>query len=290
MRMRGKRVIITGATSGLGKATALALARQGASLILTGRNAHLGEALIHRIEKLANAEARFLPCDLTSQKEVRALASEITKLAPAIDVLINNAGARFDTYQETVDGLERTMALNHLSHFLLTALLLEPLQRAPAARIITIGSTAHAGASDARGWFLSRDQYDRRLAYANSKAANIIFAYDLAERLKNTNITANAVGLGSIATNFSRNNGFKAWAKHLLSCVRGQKFLTATQGADTIVYLASSPEVQGVTGRYFQERKEVQSNPLTRDRAAAQRLWKQSLEKTGLTNPPPLFA
>jgi NAD(P)-dependent dehydrogenase (short-subunit alcohol dehydrogenase family) len=281
-----KIFVITGATSGIGRAAALALAQSDAALVLVGRNSRRGSEVVERIKnKSPSARAHFIETDLSTQKDVRQLAMAIRREFNHVDVLINNAGARFDTYGATEDGFERTFATNHLGHFLLTSLLLEHLRAAPSARIITVSSAAHRAANMDGTWSYQEHEYDRRQAYAKSKLANIVFAFELARRLKETRIVSNAVDPGVVSTNFARNNGLLAWAKHTISHGLRGELVSAARAASTIVYLAASAEVAGVTGALFRERQVIEPSPAAHDRALAEALWIQSIALTGLDAP-----
>ena len=278
-----KVVIITGATSGIGKAAAFRLALGDAGLVLVGRNTQRGAEVVKRIrQRTPNVRARFIQADLSAQRDVRRLATIINREFDHVDVLINNAGARFDTYGATEDGFERTFATNHLGHFLLTSLLLEHLRSAPSARIITVSSAAHCAADVDGIWSYQEHEYDRRQAYAKSKLANILFAFELARQLQGTRIVSNAVDPGVVSTNFARNNGLLAWAKHTISHGLRRELVSATRAASTIVYLAASAEVAGVTGALFRERRAIEASPTAHDRALAEALWIQSIALTGL--------
>jgi NAD(P)-dependent dehydrogenase (short-subunit alcohol dehydrogenase family) len=199
-----------------------------------------------------------------------------------IDVLINNAGARFDTFRKSADGIELTFATNYLGHFLLTALLLEHLIRAENGRVITVGSGAHGGISAQGEWCLGPQNYDRKLAYGKSKLADIVFAYELARRLSYTRVVSNAVDPGGVATNLGRNNGLISWCRHLGYYIMKRQLISARRGAETVVFLATDPSTAGVTGKYFYEKHTVESSPASRDREAADRLWSLSLKLTNL--------
>ena len=283
--MKGKTCVITGATSGIGRAAAVQMGRLGADLILTGRDERKGAGLVRRLQRdSACGTARFMRADLSVQREVRALAAAIRSQCPRIDVLINNAGARFDTYRTTPDGIESTFATNHLSHFLLTLLLLDQLKASEEARVITVGSGAH---SSVRGDFercLYAEKYDRKIAYGNSKLANLMFAYELSRRLEGTKITSNAVDPGGVATNLGRNNGIVSWLRHVGYHAMKGELLSPEKGAETIVYLASSPAVEGVTGKYFFQKRKIESSAISKDEAAAEWLWELSLRMTELGN------
>jgi NAD(P)-dependent dehydrogenase (short-subunit alcohol dehydrogenase family) len=275
--MQNKICLITGATSGIGRATAIALATMGASLILVGRNERRAADIIRHIRgRIGNDNVEFICTDLSSQSEIRSLAGNVAGRYDRLDILVNNAGARFSGYQESVDGIELTFATNHLGAFLLTSLLLEPLKKSAGARIITVASGAHHGVSNEFKAKWQPGTYDRKVAYGQSKLANVMFTYELARRLAGTNATANAVDPGGVATNLGRNNGLLAWTRHLAYYARKGELLTPKQGADTVVYLASSPEVEGVTGKLFFKRKPVRSSEASYDEEAARRLWEMS--------------
>ena len=281
--MKGKTCVITGATSGIGRASAVQLGRLGADLILTGRDERKGAKLVRRLQRdHTGGNAHFIRADLSAQREVRALAAAIQSRCACVDVLINNAGARFDTFRLSPDTLELTFATNHLSHFLLTSLLLDKLKAAEAARVITVASGAHSGARVDFERSFRAETYDRKVAYGCSKLANLMFAYELARRLKGTNVTSNAVDPGGVATNLGRNNGIVSWLRHVGYHALKGELLSPEKGAETIVFLASSPVVEGISGTYFFRKREVPSSRISRDEDAAKRLWELSLEMTDL--------
>lgn len=262
--MQGKVCLVTGATDGIGKVTALTLARRGASVVGVGRNPDKIAAVLTE-DQTGNLE--FLQADLSSIAQVCALADAFTTKYARLDVLVNNAGASFPSYRESVDGIEMTFALNHLSYFLLTTLLLDCLTAGAPSRIINVSSSAHRHAGLNLDQINDPARYDSWGAYSASKFANLLFTYELARRLaeKNLQITVNAVHPGFVDTNF-----FNAARMNM----RGQ--ITPEQGADTQIWLATSPQVEGVTGKYFVERRETQSIPQTYDRAISRRLWEVS--------------
>ena len=278
-----KIFVITGATSGIGRAAALSLAQPDSAFVLVGRNPRRGSEVVDRMNrKMPNARAQFVEADLSVQGDVRRLATTIRDRFDHVDVLINNAGARFDTYGATEDGFERTFGTNHLGHFLLTCQLLDYLSAAPSARIITVSSSAHRAAKPDGIWSCKAHEYDRRQAYAKSKLANILFAFELARRLQGSRMVSNAVDPGVVSTNFARNNGLLAWAKHTISHgIRGE-LVSAARAADTIVYLATSVEVAGVTGALFRERQIIEPSPVTRNRLLAEALWAKSVSLAGI--------
>ena len=278
-----KTIVITGATSGIGRALALSLGRAGARLVLVGRNERVGEGLVRQICSHSPVpSAGFFQADLSNLTDVRKLASQLKERYERVDILINNAGARFNHFEETSDGFERTFATNHLGHFLLTALLLDRMLEAASARIITVGSGAHFGVCGNPSWILTRAAYERKLAYGMSKLANIVFAYELARHLSGTTVTSNAVDPGGVATNLGRNNGWAAWLRHLTYYTLKRQLITARQAASHINYLALAEELNGVTGQYFHERKVVTSSDISRDLITAYGLWSLSVKLTGI--------
>lgn len=282
-RMDGKRVVITGATSGIGRATARTLGRLGANLLLISRNRATGTALARRLEKLSpGATAEFIEADLSSLAQVRGAANQIRARWSAIDVLINNAGARFDTYARTADNVERTFATNHLGHFLLTGLLLDRLVAAPDARIITVASSAAAQARADTPWQFEAANFERKQAYAKSKLASLLFAFELARRA-GTSVNSLAVDPGLVATRFARNNGLLSWLKHILYHGRKGELVGAAQGADTLVYLASVTALpSGAAGGLFHRRQKIHPCPAACDPVAAVDLWARSAALVGL--------
>ena len=211
---------------------------------------------------------------------MRAVGADIALRTHSIDVLINNAGVRFDTFQQSRDGIELTFATNHLGHFLLTNSLLEALLRAPNARVITVGSSAHSGTTAAGGWCLNRENYDRKIAYGKSKLANIIFAYELARRLSHTAIVSNAVDPGGVATNLGRNNGLLSWSRHLLYYALKREIISPRRAAETLVYLAFVPAVERISGKYFCMKRQIESSLVSHDPSVVADLWDLSVRLT----------
>ena len=280
MHVHGKVCVVTGATSGIGLVTAEALARRGATLIVVGRNPERGAAIVRRIQQeTGNSAVELMVADLSAQAQVRQLAREIRRRFARLDVLVNNAGALFGQRQLSQDGIEMTFALNHLAYFLLTNLLLDCLKASTSARIVNVSSEAHRRARlDFTDW-QGQHRYSGWRAYARSKLANILFTYELARRLEGTEVVANALHPGFVATNFGRNNrSLTAMFFRILQLAA----ISPEEGAQTIIYLATSPEVKGLTGEYFVKQKAVRSSQASYDRAAAERLWQVSAELTRL--------
>ena len=278
--MQGKICLVTGATSGIGVVTAHALAQQGATVVLVARHAERGTATVRRItQATGNAHVELLLADLSIQAQVRQLAAAFQERFDRLDVLLNNAGALFTTRSLSADGLEMTLALNHLNYFLLTHLLLDTLKASAPARIINVASNAHHGGQINFADLQSERHYSGWRAYCQSKLANILFTYELTRRLAGTGVTANTVHPGFVATGFGRNNpGLFALCMRLAQLAA----LSPAQGAETLIYLASSPAVQGVTGEYFVKKRPVKSSKASYDQAAARRLWQLSEQLTGL--------
>jgi retinol dehydrogenase 12 len=279
--MQGKVCLVTGATSGIGRVTAQALAQQGATVVLVGRNPERTAATVGHIQQeTGNSHVEYLMADLSAQAQVRQLAGEFQRRFARLDVLLNNAGAFFSQRHVSVDGIEMTLALNHLTYFLLTHLLLDTLKATPAARIVNVSSDAHRQAQFDFADPQETHHYRGWRAYCQSKLANLLFTYELTRRLAGTHITANAVHPGFVATRFGHNNrGLVALGVWLAQF----RALSPEQGAETLIYLATSPEVAGVTGMYFVEKRSVESSVVSYDQAAAQRLWQLSAEMTGLS-------
>jgi NAD(P)-dependent dehydrogenase (short-subunit alcohol dehydrogenase family) len=277
--MQGKTCLITGATSGIGKDTALGLARRGAHVAIVGRDADRTRATADWIRREAGTEhVAFLPADLSSQDEVRRVAREFRDRYSRLDVLVNNAGAIFTRRGTTVDGFERTWALNHLAYFLLAQELLELLKASAPARMINVASTAHTSGVIEFGDLQGEKSYSGIRAYSQSKLANILFTYALARRLEGTGVTANCLHPGVVATGFGQNT---PGALKLLMKLARPFLITAEQGAATSIYLASSPDVEGASGRYFAKCKPARSSAASHDEAVQERLWALSLRQIG---------
>jgi retinol dehydrogenase 14 len=279
--MAGKAVLITGGTSGIGRATAIGLAELGAGVAITGRDLGRVEAAAVEIRlATGNSAIQAFGADLSSQAEVRRLAAQVLDAYPRLDVLVNNVGGFWATRHVTADGLERTFALNHLAAFLLTDLLLDRLKASAPARVVTVSSGAQSlGAIDFDDLQGER-RYSGQTAYNQSKLASVIFTYELARRLKGTGVTATALHPGVVSTGFGAEDPSRIF-KLIVPFYR--PFMkTPRQGAATSIYLASSPEVSGVTGQYFDRRRPKPSNKASYDLAAATRLWQVSADLVGL--------
>jgi NAD(P)-dependent dehydrogenase (short-subunit alcohol dehydrogenase family) len=280
--MQNKLCLITGATSGIGKATAIELAKLGFDLILTGRNEIKGKDVSDSLIKKYNIKSEFIKCDISSLKNVRNFADIIRSKYDHLDVLINNAGSRFNNYQKSIDGIELTFATNHLGHFLLTYHLLDLLKKSTDARIINVSSSAHYGKQIDIDYLVSPKEFNRSLVYGRSKLANVLFTYELARRSNSSNISINALDPGGVATNFARNDGFVSWLKHVGYYLINRQLLTPKQGAETVVYLASSNNVKGITGKFFFEKKEKKSTEESYDLDKAKQLWQLSENLCGI--------
>jgi NAD(P)-dependent dehydrogenase (short-subunit alcohol dehydrogenase family) len=277
--MKGKTIVATGATSGIGEAAVLALARLGARIVIVARDETRGRATMQKIEaKAPGLDHRLHLADLSSIAETRKVGAAIAANEPRIDMLINNAGALFSNRRVTSEGLEFTFALNHMSYFVLTEALRERVIASAPARIISTSSTAHQGAKLDFNDLQSAKGYGGLKVYGRSKLANILFTRELARRLAGTSVTANCLHPGVVATRFGESSG--GFAGLLIPFLR-PFFISPDAGADTIIYLASSPDVVGMTGGYFVKRKLVEPSAAARDDTAAKRLWTESEKLAG---------
>jgi NAD(P)-dependent dehydrogenase (short-subunit alcohol dehydrogenase family) len=279
--MEGKVVLVTGATSGLGRETALTLAGAGATVVAAGRDPRKTATTVRDlVVRTDNTSVEGLVADLSSQEQVRRLAREFLDRYERLDVLVNNAGAIFERREETEDGIERTFAVNHLAPFLLTNLLLDVILASAPARVVTVSSVGHrSGRLDFEDLHSARG-YDANRAYAESKLANVLFTYELARRLEGTGVTANAADPGMARTSIGTNN--KSVRAYLQLLAHRAMAGSVERGARTSIYLASSPAVEGVSGAYFADCEQVASSPASYDEAVARRLWRVSEELTGL--------
>jgi NAD(P)-dependent dehydrogenase (short-subunit alcohol dehydrogenase family) len=272
--MKGKTIVATGATSGIGAAAALALAGMGARIVVIARDEARAKATMRKLEATApGLDHRLHLADLSRMAETRKVGAAIAASEPRIDVLINNAGAIFSNRRVTPEGLELTFALNHMAYFVLTEALRERLIATAPARVVSTSSIAHERASLDFGDLQSARGYGGLKVYSRSKLANILFTRELARRLAGTGVTANCLHPGVVATRFGESSG--GMAELLIPFLR-PFFISAEKGADTIVYLASSPQVADTTGGYFIKRRIAEPSAAARDDAAAKRLWIES--------------
>lgn len=279
--MKGKVCLVTGSNSGIGKETALRLARLGAHVIMVCRNEAKGkEARDEIISLTKNNSIDLLIADLSSQKDIRRLAEEVKAKYNRLDILINNAGLMLTERSETEDGIETTFAVNHLAYFLLTNLLLNLIKSSTPARIINVSSDLHYNGNINFSDLEMKQKYNGLAAYNNSKLANVVFTNELAERLKGTGVTVNSLHPGVIATNLgvAKNSGL------LITLFKFAKMFMKSpeKGAETSLYLATSPEVENVTGKYFDNSKEKIASPKALDKNTQTKLWEISEKMTGI--------
>ncbi len=280
--MNGKICLVTGGTNGIGKSTALELARMGATVIVVGRDAQKTSHVLEEIRAASgNQNVNSLLADLSSQQEVRGLADQFKSKYSRLHVLINNAGGFFMRRQLREKDIEMTFALNHLASFLLTNLLLDTIKASAPARIINVSSNAHTSGKIEFDNLQGERQYGPR-AYDNSKLANILFTMELARRLAGTDVTVNALHPGFVATGFAKNNGKVIAA--LVSLITPLVARSPVKGAETSVYLASSPTVEGITGKYFFDSRVVPPAPQATDMVVARKLWDVSAEMVHLAD------
>jgi len=281
--MAGRTVLVTGGTSGIGRATAIRLAAMGARVGITGRDLGRTQRAAAEVASLAGAgSVDAFAADLSSQAEVRRLAAGVLQTYPRLDVLVNNAGGFWSHRHVTADGLEHTFALNHLAPFLLTSLLLDRLIESAPARVVTVSSGAQSMGKIDFDDLMGERKYSGQTAYNQSKLANVMFTYELARRLAGTGVTATALHPGMTNTSFSAEDPSRAFAP--LVMVMRPFMKKPERGADTPVYLASSPAAEGLTGQYFANREAKKSNESSYDTAAAARLWQVSAGLVGMNS------
>jgi retinol dehydrogenase 12 len=271
--MQNKVVLVTGATNGIGLESAKALAAMGATLVGIGRNLQKCTDVAAQITRTTgNSKVEFLVADLSVQAQVRQLAETFKRKYDRLDVLLNNAGGYFAKREVSKDGIEMTWALNHLNYFLLTDWLLDVIKASAPARIVNVSSGAHTGAKRINFEDVEfKSGYSGWPAYSHSKLANVMFTYELARRLDGTPVTANALHPGFVATGFGHNNGgLMRTGMNVIQKIAAKR---PEQGAATSVYLASSPEVEGLTGKYFSDKKETRSSAASYDLDAQKQLW-----------------
>ena len=282
--MNGKTVIVTGGNSGIGLETAVELAAQGARVIITARDPERGKAALDDIKtRSGRDQVELVVFDLASMASVREGAAELLARCPRIDVLVNNAGLVLSERSETVDGFESTFAINHLGPFLLTNLLLDRIKSSAPSRIVNVSSTAHNAVRKGLDFddLQATKSYSGMRVYSASKLANILFTTELARRLEGTGVTANSLHPGTVRTGYGRSGDTKGILQVGIA-IAAPFFLSPAKGARTSIYLASSPEVEGVTGKYFIKCKQRTPTKAAQDADAARRLWEMSEQMVGL--------
>ena len=277
--LNGQRVVITGGNSGIGLVTAKQLAAKGATVLIAGRASDKTEAALQSINAEAVTPARNLAVDLGSLASVEALIESVQREGEPIDVLINNAGCFPTKAQTTEDGFELQIGVNHLAHMKLTLGLLPQLLSAPSARVITVSSMLHKKGTIDPTSFRTTKGYNAQTAYAQSKLANVLFAFALARRLEGTSVTSNALHPGGVRTDIVRD---LPWIVRVLI---GLVFISAERGAETSIMLASDPAYQSITGRYFDQGSEASAAKTALDLEAQETLWRESLALLGLEEP-----
>jgi NAD(P)-dependent dehydrogenase (short-subunit alcohol dehydrogenase family) len=278
--MTGKTVVITGGNSGIGLETAVALAKAGARTVITARDRSRGEAAVADIKaRSGRDDVELVVFDLGSIASTRDGAAAVLARCARIDVLVNNAGVVLSDRRQTVDGLEETFAVNHLGPFVLTELLLERIKDSAPARIVNVASTAHKGARKGLdfGDLQSTSAYGGMQVYSKTKLANIYFTTELARRLEGSGVTVNCLHPGTVATGYGRDGDSSGVLAFGLKVIK-PFILSAEKGARTSIYLASSPDVANVTGKYFVKCKARNPSATARDDAAAKKLWTVSEE------------
>lgn len=278
--LKGLEAIVTGGTDGIGRETAIALARMGAGVTILGRDKARGDQVIDKCRAAGSHNVRFLTCDLSSQASIHETSKTILKFVPHINILVNNAGGYFVSRRVNADGIEMTFGLNHISYYLLTHLLLDRIKASAPARIVNVSSRLHLqGVIDFANLEMTKG-YNGLKQYNNTKLANVLFTYALARRLAGTRVTTNALHPGFVASSFGHNNrgvmGGVLWLAQKVAAVSPQK------GARTSIFLASSPDVSGVTGKYFQDCKETASHSVSYDEALQEQLWRYTAKMTGV--------
>jgi NAD(P)-dependent dehydrogenase (short-subunit alcohol dehydrogenase family) len=280
--VRGKNILITGATSGIGLEAGVQLARLGAKLVLVGRDAEKTGRALEDVKARGNTnEVTHLLCNFSSQAAIRKLADDYRAHHDRLDVLVNNAGTVYKSLTLTEDGIEATFAVNHLGYFLLTNLLLDMIKKSAPSRVIAVASIAQRqGRIDFDDLAFERSRYGIMKAYARSKLANVLFATELARRLAGTGVTSNSLHPGNVNTNIW--SGAPSYVKPLITILVKPFLVSAERGAQNIVQLAADPSLEGVSGKYFEKKRPVAPAPLAQDQALAKRLWDVSARLVGL--------
>lgn len=272
--MKDKICLVTGANSGIGKVTARELAKMGATVVMVCRSKVKGEKAAEEIiNSTGNKSVHLIVGDMSSQREILTVAKKFEHKFGSIHVLVNNAGGLLPKRELSADGIEKTFATNHMGYFLLTNLLLSNLARSAPARVVNVASSVHHYAKLDFANLQGERKYRQFQAYALSKLANVLFTYELARRMEGTRVTVNCMEPGAVYTNFYNNSGF---GLKLFSSMFGWTMRSSEKGAETVIYLATSPEVEGVTGKYFKDKKPIPSSDLSTDPALSARLWEVS--------------
>jgi retinol dehydrogenase-14 len=280
--LTGRNIVVTGGTGGIGNATAAGLAALGARVAIVGRDRARAEAAAEELRRRSsNDEIDVFEADLSSQAQVRRLAADLQERYPRLDVLVNNVGGFWAHRHVTEDGLELTFALNHLAPFLLTNLLVDRMVAQGGARIVNVTSSAESLGRIDFDDLQGAERYSGQRAYNQSKLANVLFTYELARRLSGTGVTANVVHPGVTRTAFGAEDQMRLFAA--TGGIARPFMRSPERGADTVVWAASSPELDGVTGGYFHDRRPKRSSPRSHDEATAKRLWQVSEELTGVS-------
>lgn len=274
--MAGRTVLVTGGSGGIGRATALGLAAMGANVAITGRDRGRTESAARGIRAAGGGQVEVFVADLSAQSEVRRLAGEVLHCLPRIDVLINNVGGYWNTRHVTADGLERTFALNHLAPFLLTNLLLDRLKQSVRARVVTVASNVQAMGRIDFNDLQGEQSYSGGQAYNQSKLPNVLFSYELARRLQATSVTANTLHPGVVGTSFGAED--PGSVQRLFVPFMRPLMKTPAQGAATSIHVASAPDLEQVSGRYFANSRPKRSSKRSYDEAVAARLWEVSAD------------
>ncbi len=283
--MENKTCLITGATSGIGKALVYKLARFNVNLIILARNMQKGEKICGELlEKNKYLKVKLYVADISSLEEIRKSVPLIKNDINKLDILINNAGSKFNKYYLSDDNFELTFATNYLGHFLLTVSLLDLLSNSFQGRIINISSSSHNGGDITAQNIFRPEIYNSGEAYRNSKLAVIYFTYELARILSNTNITVNAVNPGHVATKIKLNNGVLPWLKHYIDFGLKGKLISAPKAAESILNLALEEKFSKTTGKYFQNLNQINSSQISYNREISSNLFKSSLDLVGLND------
>ncbi len=281
MSMLGKTALVTGANSGTGLWTAIGLAKKGARVVMLCRSKERGEEALKEVKKLShNDQVDLMLCDLGSFESIRSFSKEFHDRYDVLDILVNNAGVTLPKREETKDGFELQFGVNHLGHFLLTNLLLDLIKKSKSARIVVVSSGAHKAGKIHFEDLQLKKSFNMIKAYSQSKLANLLFAYELSHRLKNENITVNALHPGAVASSMgiNRDTGFGKFVTKKLKPF----FQTPEKGASTSMYLATAKELEGISGKYYYQMKPIESSKQSYNRSLQKKLWQISEVLVGL--------